>query len=395
MTDAADDTFFWVKLLTAVVALVATFAHRWIAVRAAAYRLSFKRIAKAIVLDGPFVRRPSLEGELSAALKNEDSPTVLVYGPRGSGKTSFIHFALDGRAGVLAIDIYKKTHDEAQDELISNVSKEVDMFSREQDQYFLRDVFAACPVPPVVVVTLEAKCKGEVLEGVLVMCKSLSYNKRFQRQPRFIIDLSGSRAAIEASIRLEDLRAVGVQVGHFSDPEALLYVTDRLPGSLKDPQHRDSLARSVVQDFDGRVLTLKKVCEAIRKEHPTDISIVEATIENEKRKEEKWAARGWWSFCSSLAEKFGAPVSNENLKQAVERLLEGPQDKLQIIGILSKGSKDIVLSERDIGLFNADAGYHPLAFDPFESTISLSGSAIKAVLSRKIDKLGEPPTPEK
>ena len=258
MPDAADDAFFWVKLLTAMVAIVATFAHRWIAVRVAAYRLSLKQIAQVVVTDGAFVKRPSLEGELFAALKNADSPTVLVYGQRGSGKTAFIQFALNGRIGVLEINIDKKTHDEAQDELISKVSKKVDFFGREKDQFFLEDVFAACLVPPIVVVTLEWKCKGEVLEGLLVMCKSLSYNNRFQRQPRFVIDLAGSRAAIDASINLRAARAVGVQVGHFSDPEALLYVTERMPESLKDPKRRESIARSVVQKFDGHVLTLKR-----------------------------------------------------------------------------------------------------------------------------------------
>ena len=234
------------------------------------------------------------------------------------------------------------------------------------------------------------------MRAVLHMCKILSYERRLGkgRTARFVVDISGSRAVIEASIRLQDLRAVGIQIGHLSKSEASLYASSRMPESFKDLNRRNSVAESVVQKFDGRVLTLQRVCEAIREGQPGDLSEVKATIKREQISEEKWAARGWWSFCCKVADKLGTPVSNENLKQAVELLLEGPQDKLLIIGILSRGS-GVKLNERDIGLFNADAGFHPFAIDPFQSTLSLSGTAIKTVLISKINTLGEPPSPEK
>jgi hypothetical protein len=95
MTDnAGEDKYFWVKFFAAVFAIVAT--HRWIAVHAAAWYLSFKRISTLIVTDGEFVKRPAIEEAFSAALKSTDYESVLVYGQIGSGKTSFIRSALQG-----------------------------------------------------------------------------------------------------------------------------------------------------------------------------------------------------------------------------------------------------------------------------------------------------------
>jgi hypothetical protein len=76
---------FWVILLAYMIALTA-FAHRWIAVRAAAWCLSFKRIEEVGLKDGEFVKRTSLEGQFSVAIQRANSETVLLYGPRGSGR---------------------------------------------------------------------------------------------------------------------------------------------------------------------------------------------------------------------------------------------------------------------------------------------------------------------
>ena len=396
MMDAAADVYFWVKLFAALLVIVTTL-HRWIAVHTASWCLSLKRIEEVVIDDGEFVKRPTLQGILSTALRETGSKTVLLYGQRGSGKTSFIRYALKGRRGVLSIQITKKTHDEASKELIEKMSSQVHLLGTQQDLVFMEDVFAACRVPPIIVITMDARCKGEVLEAVLILCKSLSYENSFRRgkQPRFLVDISFSRAAIDASSNLEDLRVVGIQVGNFPQDEALLYATERMPASLKDRRRRHEIAMSVVEKFDCRVYTLQKVCKALRNGHPTDVSTVAATIERELRKEQQWAARGWYSFCCSLSVKFGTPVSNKNLKQVVELLLEGPQNKLTVIGILSLGSNDVMLTERELGLFNADAGFHPFNIDPFESTLSLSGTAITAVLTGNLNTLGEPPSPTK
>jgi hypothetical protein len=275
---------------------------------------------------------------------------------------------------VLSIEISKKTHDEAQKELIQKMSAQVDFFGSQQGRNVMADVFKACPVRPVVVSSVEAKCTGEVLEGVLVMCKILSYEKGVTGA-RFVVDLSGLRVAIDAfSIRLSDLRCVGVEVGHLSPEEALFYATERMPFSLGDQNRRDAVAKSVVDTFDGRVLTLQRVCEALRKGLPGDVGFVEAAIERERETEEKEALSGWVTFSRSLSKHLDTEFDATALEEAARLLQKGSQDAKAIVSLLSPNKT--TLAPRNRRLFNADAGYHPLSIDPFGSTLSLSGKAI-------------------
>jgi hypothetical protein len=266
------------------------------------------------------------------------------------------------------------------------MSRQVQVFGSQPDAFFAEEVFAACPVQPIVVVSLEAKCNGEVLEAVLITCKGLSYDMEKTskgKHARFVVDLSGSRAAIDASIDLKDLRATGVHVGHFSPSEALLYATERMPESLTDQKRKDEIARTVVKTFDGRVFTLQNVCKAIRKGPPGDLTFIDATIEREQRSEEEKARIGWQRFCHSLSDKLGTDFEDAALKAVAELLFAGPQSLIDIVEILLRKSTNVPLDARDIGLFNADAGYHPLAIDPFVTKVSLSGKAIESALRQK------------
>ena len=386
MADAAAEyTYFWVKLdaamfgpLRHVVGTSLDCSTR------CCLPLATKRLKRVDVSDGEFVKRPAIERKLSAALKTSPPETVLLYGPRGSGKTSMIHYALGGRRGVFSIRITKDTHNDVCDEFIEKISRRLHLFGIQQDQYFVEDVFSASPRPPIVVVTLDTRCTGEVLDAVVVMCKILSYEMSFQmtRTARFVVDLSSSRAAIDASLRLDDLRCVGVHVGYFSDTEALLYATQRAPESFKNPKRREKIAESVVDCFDGRVLTLQTICRALQRGPPGDLDFIETTIKEEQQRLETLASGGWITFCDLLATKIGIVLDKDarELEEAVKLLLTGPQPDYKIISLLP-GKKAV--TPRDIGRFNADTGYHPLAIDPFDSTLSLSGKPIEAVLRKK------------
>lgn len=383
LKDAAEQILFWVRLISSTLALaLLLFGRRWILIHLAAFRLALKRMDEVDVRDGKFVTRSHKQEELLTALKSENYETVFVYGPRGSGKSCLIQHALKGRRGVLEIKISEKTHEDASIELIQKLSTQVDCFGREQNQLFVEDVFAACRVPPIVVVALEHRCNGEVLEAVLIMCKILSYESR-TKAVRFVVHLSGSRAAIDSSIQLTDLRCVGVHIGNFSDSEALIYASERVPTTFKDENRRNQIAEHVVRVFDGKVLLLQRVCKLLREGYPGDIDDVNRRIEQEKESEVRKATNGWREFCKFLANVLDNIYDAAAVKEMAVRLLKEPQPVDEIITLLSHKSDKEPLSPRDIGLFNADAGYHPFSIDPFETTVSLSGKAIKAVLCKK------------
>jgi hypothetical protein len=387
MNDVAETFYFWLRWISsALTLLIMTFGGmRWIAISLAAFRLSMSRIDSVRVPDGEFVRRSKDEKELLDALKSDFHDTVFVYGERGSGKTSLIRHALQERRGVFEMKLFGQTDADVTAEFISKLSKGVDMFRCARDSSFVEDVFTACWawwVEPIVVISLDKQCKGEVLEAVLVLCKSLAYERR-EKTARFIVSLSGSRAAIDASIGLSKLRCVGVHIGNLEEPEALLYTTDRIPTSFTDPLRRNQIAELVVNVFDGHALTLQKICRSLRNGKPGDFDDVSAIIEKSRKSAEESALRGWKAFCKSLFLLLGTDYDAAAVEEMVVLLLKEPQPVDKILTLLSRKSVGVPMDAKDIGLFNADAGFHPLDIDPFEITLSLSGKAIAAVLRKK------------
>jgi hypothetical protein len=282
--DVAEYFYIWFRLisaaLTLVFGLVMCGGMRSTAIHLAAFRLAMRRIDSVDVPDGEFVSRSKDEGELLAALKSKFHDTVFVYGRRGSGKTSLIQHALQGRRGVFEIKLFEKTDADVSAELIEKLTTGVHMFHSPKDDIFVQDVFTACWacwVEPIVVVSLEKECNAEVLRAVLTFCKVLSYERR-KKTARFIVSLPGSRAAIDASIQLSELRCVGVHIGNLEEPEALLYTTEWIPTSFKDDSRRNQTAELVVKGFDGHVHTLQKICDDLRHGKPGDFDDVSATI---------------------------------------------------------------------------------------------------------------------
>jgi hypothetical protein len=100
----------WISSALALVfGLMMCGGMRWIAIRLSAFRLSMRRIDSVNMPDGKFVRRSKDEEALVTALKSKFYDTVFVYGRRGSGKTSLIQHALQGRRGVFEIKFFEQT----------------------------------------------------------------------------------------------------------------------------------------------------------------------------------------------------------------------------------------------------------------------------------------------
>lgn len=229
--------------------------------------------------------------------------------------------------------------------------------------------------------SLEARCGGEALEGVITTAKVLSYDNRHKGHPRIVIDISGSRAAIEAGVQFEKRRVIGVHVGLFEEDEALDYVKERMPRSFKDELRRKQIAEKIVKKFDCHVLTLKKICKLLNKAQPSTEAEADSTLEKLFDLEVERALHGWRSFCKNVETELEETLSLECWRSVIKSLLEGSQKSNTIIGILEKHATKKKLVERDIGLANADASYHPLAIDPFQPTLSFSGKVVVAALS--------------
>ncbi|KAL3903710.1 MAG: hypothetical protein SGILL_010344 [Bacillariaceae sp.] len=174
-----------------------------------------------------------------------------------------------------------------------------------------------------------------------------------------------------------------VHVGHLSESDALMYITERVPTKFVDQHCRNQIAQAVVEAFDCRVLTLQKVCEHLRAGRPSDLVDINDRIEEAKSKEFEKAANGWEYFCLKISEVLGDAYDPDTVRMVVKKLEQEPQNMYEVAIALSKKGVRAQLSPRLIGIFNESAGYPPLAIDPFDSKVSLSGKVIRAVLAEK------------
>jgi hypothetical protein len=92
------------------------------------------------------------------------------------------------------------------------------------------------------------------------------------------------------------------------------------------------------------------------------------------------ALGGWDSFCQNVETGIDSSLSDDCWRKVVHLLLKRSQEARTITDILKKESPKRI-TQKDIGLANADAPYHPLSMDPFGTTQSLAGKAVAAVLT--------------
>lgn len=148
---------FWMRWAATALPLLA-FLHFRFSVFVSVFLLALTR-RKPTLSDIDFIDRSGLETKLLEKLKVFDFKTVLLYGERGSGKSSLVEHALKDRWGVVFIDNKNSTRKEAMEEMEEKLSKRIDWLGRSsQDSDFLECVFSWCwfiGFEPVVVISLE------------------------------------------------------------------------------------------------------------------------------------------------------------------------------------------------------------------------------------------------
>lgn len=412
-TDIYEVFFWWLKTTAMALGVLITLNSRFVNVRISAVLLAFKTITPLVKVEGEFVNRGGLLEELKGALTIPDQSTVLLYGKRGGGKTSLIEHALKGRRGVIRISISKtRSHDDAQAELIDKLSRKLHLRQADQSEEFIHDVFSLCAwypfdpfvyfsrcwpfnkwfpdrditfwPEPIVVITLSAACEGEVLKGVATLAKELAYDSRHTKRPRMLIDIAGSRAAIQTGGSLESSRVIGIHVGDFLEEEASQYVFERIPESFQDNLRKKELAASVAEKLDCHVSALQKFCMELKKRKITDKDAFAVFLNAVFADEKSRALTAWSTFFENLEERVGVPVPSQNMENIARMLFQGPQEYQKITDELKIRDAKSSVRRRDLAEANAGSDYiHPLAIHPFRTTVSLSGKAIKEALEEK------------
>lgn len=102
-------------------------------------------------------------------------------------------------------------------------------------------------------------------------------------------------------------------------------------------------------------------------------------LEKQFRVEMDRAEGGWRSFMKNLEKDARDQIPPKRWEDIAGKLLDGTQRVYSIIDMIENGTANKFV-EREVGLANADAAYHPITMDPFELTICLSGKTIRAAL---------------
>ena len=218
------------------------------------------------------IARDGLPDVVKIISAKEKQKTVIVCGPRGSGKTAAVKETLEGKKGVVVATLTGESQKLARaiteslglptneqvnhTEVVVNALKKI----REKPRY------AGLEHPPVLVVKVNERfTSSKALEELALTLKDWGHDEDLVRP---IVVLSTSRAAMGLGRGMDELRAEFASVGDLDREEAKRYI-EQLCRELKLEGANDNAAVSkyaeqVVQILGSRLLHLDSFADQVR-----------------------------------------------------------------------------------------------------------------------------------
>jgi hypothetical protein len=374
------------RLLVALVTLVAAISTllspaRFVRVKWASYVLSRAKVKHTRVVPKYLLARPALTASLNNALENSEYKTVLVYGQRGSGKTTAIEQTLGTHFGVFQWFLAADEGAAATIELHEKWKGMFDSWKKSSDRDFELDVCASilnglCGLGKalIVIVSVESSAKPTALKNVLHFCKTMSYNTMLVR---FVVEISSSWAAVALQTDLRKLRIIPVVVGSVTQPEANSLVSHRLPKSWTEPQ-KQAVSLEITEKFDLLLLTLINVCGEMVEGMATADAIeqVNRVYEGTLRV----ASTRLKTFDAMLKQKF----KELDGKPPIPTLLKEDPDRLDLDGI--DQLTDLLSPPAFTEIVSKAGSPYIFDIDPFTEVPSLNGKIMTRAFIQRYKK---------
>ena len=228
-------------------------------------------------------------------------PTIVVYGPRGSGKSTAVRIAVNQSkekrpvllARVTAADIVEGknfvqqvafTIIDAAIQKLSTKPTSVSVPRGIRSSSILTGALRQVKQLPIIVLEVDMKFTSLQLQQLLVQLKSWGTDSRFAQ---FIIVLSSASTALGLPTNAGDLRSHFVAVNDLNDAEVQEFLQSRFPNISK------GTIKQVHRRVGNRILHLQEVAlitEALTQENPSDRDLIEVSDRYTDKKQGEYTA---------------------------------------------------------------------------------------------------------
>jgi len=268
-----------------------------------------------------YVARKELNEHLKRELNDYSYRTVLVYGSRGSGKSTLIKKFLEGKW--VAIDVDVKEGDDVTERIALKLNTNKEYCNSER----LYNMCHWCLWnDPFIVLSLD-KVSADTFRDIISYCKTMSYDKStnvmkhsFRRTPRFVVDLSLSRPALSRGINPLPYRFIPIKVGELSLKDATSYLKIRLEKfNTKDHTRLGEEMQKEIEKLKYyNILFLKNICDALDANVIPHIDAAKDIIKGSINAEVENYVGCWDAFSGAFLSYF--KENDFSQKDALERL---------------------------------------------------------------------------
>ena len=218
----------------------------------------------------PYIPRRGLPDFTKIFAAMEKQKTVIVCGPRGSGKSAAVRDSLAGEKKVIVATV--DGEDDFDEKIARAITKSLGQHTTADENHTelvmntLKTMQAKKWSPPVLVVEVNERFTSpDALQNLILTLKKWGHDKGFVYP---VVVLSTSRAALGLKLSMDALRAQYVSVGDLHKDEAECYIKE-LCNKLKlvgadDEKAVSECAQNIVEIIGCRLLHLDGVADNVR-----------------------------------------------------------------------------------------------------------------------------------